>query len=92
MKAPLCAGVFFVCKIACVPACMREAKRTVKMEVPKNESENYTGLHRVQTAQLQHHEEQEEQPRPAGDEEVLPFLQKAYYSSRDKVRKAEQYG
>jgi hypothetical protein len=28
------------------------------MEVPKNESENYTGLHGVQTAQLQHQEKQ----------------------------------
>ena len=59
------------------------------MEVPKHESEDYTGLHGVQTAQLQHDEKQEEQSRQARDEEVLPLLQKAYPSPRDQVRKAD---
>jgi hypothetical protein len=27
-----------------------------------NESKNYNGMHRVQTTQLRHHQEQEEQP------------------------------
>jgi len=43
----------------------------------------------VQAAQLQHHEEQEEQPRSSRDEEVLPFLQEAHRSSRNQVRKAD---
>ena len=47
------------------------------------------GLHRVQAAQLQHHEEQEEQPRSSRDEEVLPLLQEAHRSSRNQVRKAD---
>jgi len=47
----------------------------------------------MQTAQLQHKEEQEEQSRQARDEEVLPLLQKAYRSPRDEVRKADmQHG
>lgn len=58
------------------------------MEVPKHESENCLGLHRVQAAQLQHQEEQEKQPRPARNEKVLPVLQKAHASSRNEVRKA----
>ena len=32
------------------------------------------GLHRVQTAKLQHNEEQEEQSRQTSDEQVLPLL------------------
>ena len=32
-------------------------------EVPKNESKNHISLHRVQTAQLQHKEKQEEHSR-----------------------------
>jgi len=43
----------------------------------------------VQAAQLQHHEEQEEQPRSSRDEEVLPLLQEAHRSSRNQVRKAD---
>ena len=41
------------------------------------------------SAQVQHHEEQEEQPRSSRDEEVLPFLQEAHRSSRNQVRKAD---
>jgi hypothetical protein len=35
----------------------------VLTEVPKNESKNHISLHRVQTAQLQHKEKQEEHSR-----------------------------
>ena len=34
----------------------------------------------------------EKQPRPPGDEEVLPLLQEAHGPSRDQVRKAEHNG
>ena len=36
---------------------------SVKREVPLNESKNHISLHRVQTAQLQHKEKQEEHSR-----------------------------
>ena len=47
-------------------------------------------LHRVQAKELQHNEEQEERSRPSGDEQVLPFLQKAYCPSRDEVKPKER--
>jgi preprotein translocase subunit SecE len=58
------------------------------MEVSSNDSQNHSGLHRVQAAQLQYHQEQEELPGSSGNEEVLPFLQEAYAASRNEVRKA----
>jgi len=39
----------------------------------------------VQTAQLQHNEEQEEHARQAGDEQVLQILQEAHSPQRDEV-------
>ncbi len=47
-------------------------------------------LHRVQAKELQHDEEQKERSRPSGDEQVLPFLQKAYCPSRDEVSRKER--
>ena len=47
-------------------------------EVPKNESENYIGLHGVQATQLQHDEKQEKHTRQVRDEQVLQILQEAY--------------
>ena len=38
---------------------------SVQREVPSHESESRNGLHRVQTAQLQHDEEQEERSGPS---------------------------
>ena len=40
----------------------------------------------VQAAQLQYHEEQEERPRPPGDEQVLPLLQEAHQPQGDPLR------
>lgn len=37
--------------------------RSKQQEVPNNESENYTGLHRMQAPQLCNQEEQAEQSR-----------------------------
>ena len=58
----------------------------VKVTLRCNECKNYTSLHRVQTAQLQHHEKQEERSRPAGNEQVLPVLQEAHAPQRDQVK------
>ena len=62
------------------------------MEVPKHESEDYTGLHGVQTAQLQHNEEQEERPRQVGDEQVLQILQEAHSPQGNKIRGGKKSG
>jgi len=48
-----------------------KARRTCK---------DHSQMQRVQAAQLQHYEEQEEYPRPLRDEQVLPLLQKAHRS------------
>ena len=56
--------------------------------VPRGKCRPYqgvSGLHGVQAAQLQQHEEQEEHPGSHRAEEVLPLLQEAYGSSRDEV-------
>ena len=42
---------------------------------------DYPGLRRLQTAQLPDHERKKEPPRQDGNQEVLPFLQQAYFSS-----------
>ena len=47
------------------------------------ESKGNIGLHRVQTAQLQHKEKQEERSRQTWDEQVLQVLQEAYSSQRN---------
>jgi hypothetical protein len=39
----------------------------------------------VQTAQLQHDEKQEKQPRTPGDEQVLQILQEAYAPQGNKI-------
>ena len=49
-------------------------------EVPKNESKNHNGLHRVQTKKLQHKEKQEEHSRQNGNEQVLQILQETHSS------------
>ena len=49
-------------------------------EVPKNESKNHISLYRVQTAQLQHKEKQEEHSRQNRDEQVLQILQETHSS------------
>ena len=54
------------------------------------ESEDYPCLHRMQTAQLRHEEEQEERPRPSRTQEVLPVLPQAYSPQRNEVIVKEQ--
>ena len=49
------------------------------------ESQSYFGLHRVQTAQLQHHEEQEERSWQARNEQVLSFLQETHASQGNQI-------
>ena len=49
------------------------------------ESKGNIGLHRVQTAQLQHNEEQEEYARQTWDEQVLQILQEAYSPQGNQV-------
>ncbi|OAB28711.1 hypothetical protein PMSM_24070 [Paenibacillus macquariensis subsp. macquariensis] len=46
----------------------------------------YFGLYKLQAKKLRYHEEQAEQPRPHGDEEVLQVLQRANSSSRNQIR------
>ena len=48
--------------------------------------ENYTGMHGVQAAQLQHDEGQEDASGQNGDEEVLQILPDAHAAQRDEVR------
>ena len=48
-------------------------------------SKGYIILHGVQTAQLQHDEKQEKQPRTPGDEQVLQILQEAYAPQGNKI-------
>ena len=55
-------------------------KQSDLQEVPNNESKGHFGLQRMQAAQLQHHEEQEERPGQARDEQVLQILQEAHCS------------
>ena len=55
------------------------------MEVPKHESEDYTGLHGVQTEKLRHHEKQEERSRPDRALQVLQVLQKAHRTQRNEI-------
>ena len=50
-----------------------------------NARHHFPGVHRVQTAQLQHDQEQEEDDRAAGAEQVLPVLPEALSSPRDEV-------
>ena len=42
----------------------------------RDERHHHDGVHRVQAAQLQHDEEQEEDDRAARVEQVLPFCRK----------------
>jgi hypothetical protein len=42
-------------------------------------------MQRVQAEKLQYDEEQEEYPRQAGAQQVLPFLPEAHTSQRNKV-------
>jgi hypothetical protein len=60
--------------------------------VPKNESKGYIGLHRVQTAQLQHNEKQKEHTGQVGDEQVLQILQEAHSPQRNEVSGGKNYG
>ena len=43
-------------------------------------SKNHHGLYRMQAEKLWHHEEQEEQSRQTGNEQVLQILQEAHRS------------
>ena len=56
-----------------------------KQEVPQDESQDYAGLHGVQTKKLRHNEKQEERSRQTRDEQVLQILQKAYSAQRNQV-------
>ena len=42
-------------------------------------------LRRLQAAELWNHQKQEKQPRAAGNEQILPLLQKAHCSQRNKI-------
>ena len=53
-------------------------------EVPY-ENQDHFSLHGVQTAQLQHHEEQEEHTRQTRNEQILQILQKTHSAQRDEV-------
>ncbi len=61
--------------------------------MPRN---HYIAMHRVQTQELQQHEEQEDHDRAAGAEEILPFLPQAIghngKSSRLNVYEAARVG
>src|SRR5687768_16094405 len=50
--------------------------------------DHHAPVHRVQTAQLHHHQEQEDDHREARAEEVLPARAKADRPSRDEMRGA----
>jgi hypothetical protein len=50
-----------------------------------HERHHQPGVHRVQTAQLQHDEEQEEDDGTAGVQQVLPFLPEAYGAQGNEV-------
>ena len=56
------------------------------------ESKNHHGLRRMQAAQLQYHEKQKERSLKARDEQVLPVLQKAHASQRNKIVERGEYG
>lgn len=62
---------------------VREAQK--KLGGAESESKDYTGVYRVQAAQLQHHEEQEKRPRQARNDEVLQILQETHSSQRNQV-------
>jgi hypothetical protein len=51
----------------------------------RHESKGYIGLHRVQTAQLQHNEKQKEHSRQVRDEQVLQILQETHSPQGNKV-------
>jgi hypothetical protein len=51
-------------------------------------SQNYPGLHRVQTAQLQHRKRKEEHAGQARKAEILPLLQKAHCPPGNEMRRA----
>jgi hypothetical protein len=53
--------------------------------VIEHERHHRDGLHGVQTSQLQHDEEQEEDDRTARDEQVLPVLPEAHLSQGEQV-------
>src|SRR3954471_14069872 len=54
----------------------------------EHERHHRPGVHRVQTPELQHDEEQEEDERTARAEQVLPLLPEAHRSKRDEVSEA----
>ena len=87
IRTPLLQVYFFVRIFRCAACRKREA---IGWRCRNNACKNRSCLHGVQTAQLQHQEELEEQPGPDRDEEVLPLLQKAYGPPRDEVRKADK--
>ena len=73
-------GVYFFVpffrRSPCQPYGLREVHkfRLFSYRRYRYESQDHLSLHRVQAAQLQHHEEQEERSRQTGNEQVLPFL------------------
>ena len=52
------------------------------------ESQNHPGLHGMQAAQLQHHEEQEERPGQTGNEQILPVLPQAHSAQGNQITHA----
>ena len=58
---------------------------TNNKEVPLDARESHFEMQRVQAEKLQYHEEQEEYPRQAWAEEVLPLLQEAHDPHRNQV-------
>ena len=72
---------FFVQKFAL----QYNAGRPLNRRCRKDESQDYAGLHGVQTKKLRHNEEQEERSRQTGNEQVLQVLQKAYLAQRNQV-------
>jgi hypothetical protein len=76
----------FVKREAIKPAAPAGGETDIIQEVPENASEDHPRVHRVQAAQLQHHEKQKKRPRQAGDEQVLPLLPQAHGSQGNEVR------
>ena len=50
-------------------------------------SKDHTVLPGMQATQLFYHEEQKERPRSTGNEQVLPFLQKAHISQGNQIKR-----
>lgn len=46
---------------------------------------NYISMYRVQTAQLQYHERQEDASRQDGDQKVLQILQNPHVTQGDQI-------